>query len=154
MIFLEKGIQAPHFEGIDQNGNQVKLSDFKGKKLILYFYPKDSTPGCTAEACSLRDDYSDLTQLGLAVVGISADSQKSHLNFSNKFQLPFSLIADTEKIILKTYRAWGEKKMYGKTYEGIIRVTYIIDEKGFIEEVVEKVDTKKHAAQIQKLLKK
>ncbi len=145
---LKIGDKAPHFQGIDQSGNQVDLSQFSGKKLILYFYPKDNTPGCTAEACDFRDQYQMLIKSGYAVVGVSADSEKSHQNFSTKFNLPFPLLADTTHEILNAYEAYGEKKMYGKTYMGVIRKTFVIDEKGFIQHIVEKVDTKAPSAQI------
>ncbi len=142
---------APQFEGIDQNGNTVKLSSFTGKKIVLYFYPKDDTPGCTAEACSLRDNYKDLLNKGFIVLGVSPDSEKSHQKFAGKYSLPFPLIADPEKKILTAYGAYGEKVMYGKKVMGVIRTTFIIDEKGMIEKVIKKVDTKEHATQIFRL---
>lgn len=148
MMQLTEGMKAPDFEGIDQNGNTVRLSDFAGKKVILYFYPKDNTPGCTAEACNLRDNYHDLLKKGFAVVGVSPDSEKSHKGFAGKYALPFPLIADTEKIILNNYGVWGEKKMYGKSYLGVIRTTFTIDEKGVIEKIITKVDTAGHSEQI------
>ncbi len=150
---LQKGDKAPVFQATDQNGEEINMDKLKGKKIILYFYPKDNTPGCTAEACSLRDGYDDLLAAGFSVIGISPDSEKSHLNFSKKHNLPFHLIADTEKKILKDYGAWGEKKMYGKTYEGVIRTTFVISEDGNIEHVIPKVDTKNHAEQIISLYK-
>ena len=149
-MILKIGDKAPHFEGIDQNGQSIKLEQFKGKKLVLYFYPKDNTPGCTAEACNLRDNYEAFLAKGYAVLGVSADSVKSHQNFAQKYQLPFPLISDPDKKILTAYQAYGEKKMYGKTVMGILRKTYIIDEKGIIEDIIEKVDTKNHSAQILK----
>jgi len=142
---------APPFEGTDQNGNRMKLSNFLGKKVVLYFYPKDNTPGCTAEACSLRDNYEELLKKGFVVLGISPDSVASHGKFASKYELPFPLIADTEKKILTEYGAYGEKTMYGKKVTGVIRTTFIIDEKGIIEKVIKKVDTKAHALQIFKL---
>ena len=151
MTQLTAGMPAPHFEGTDQNGKTVKISSFLGKKVVLYFYPKDDTPGCTAEACSLRDNYQDLLKKGFIVLGVSPDSEKSHLKFSGKYNLPFPLIADPEKKILTAYGAYGEKLMYGKKVTGVIRTTFIIDEKGIIEKVIKKVDTKEHATQIFKM---
>jgi len=145
------GMPAPQFEGTDQNGNRVKLSSFTGKKIVLYFYPKDDTPGCTAEACSLRDNYDELLKQGFVVLGVSPDSEKSHKGFAEKYDLPFPLIADPDKKILTAYGAYGEKVMYGKKVTGVIRTTFIIDEKGIIEKVIKKVDTKEHAPQIFKL---
>ena len=145
---LKEGTTAPLFEGIDQNGNLIKLGDFSGKKLVLYFYPRDNTPGCTAEACNLRDNYEEFIRKGFAVVGVSMDSEKSHRNFAEKYSLPFPLIADTTGKISKDYRAYGEKKMYGKSYFGIIRTTFIIDEHGVIEKIISKVNTKAHSEQI------
>lgn len=145
---LAKGQKAPYFEGKDENGNIVKLSDFAGKKLVLYFYPKDSTPGCTAEACDLRDNYHRFIALGYNVLGVSRDSAASHQKFIAKYELPFHLIADTDLAILKAYEAWGEKKMYGKVTEGTLRTTYVIDENGIIIDVIGKVDTKNHTTQI------
>lgn len=145
---LQVGQKAPYFEGTDENGNVVKLTDFAGKKLVLYFYPKDSTPGCTVEACDLRDNYHRFIALGYNVLGVSRDSAASHQKFIAKYELPFHLIADTDLTILKAYEAWGEKKMYGKTTEGTLRTTYVIDEKGFIIDAIGKVDTKNHTNQI------
>jgi len=145
---LAKGTKAPYFEGHDEDGNLVKLTDFAGKKLVLYFYPKDSTPGCTAEACDLRDNYERFLALGYNVIGVSRDSAASHKKFIEKYELPFHLIADTDLVILKAYEAWGEKKMYGKVTEGTLRTTYVIDENGVIIDAIGKVDTKNHAAQI------
>jgi thioredoxin-dependent peroxiredoxin len=148
MIQLKEGMRAPGFEGIDQNGKNVKLSDFAGKKVVLYFYPKDNTPGCTAEACNLRDNYDSFLKKGFAVIGVSPDNEKSHKGFASKYSLPFPLIADTSKNILNAYGVWGEKKMYGRTFLGVIRTTFIIDEKGIIEKIVAKVDTGSHTEQI------
>jgi len=148
MIEIKEGQKAPFFAGSDQNGNTVELADFKGKKLVLFFYPKDNTPGCTKEACNLRDNYTDLLAKGFAVVGVSADSVKSHNKFSSKFSLPFPLISDTEKTILNDYGVIGEKKLYGKTFLGINRSTFIIDEEGKIEKIIRKVNTGGHAVQI------
>lgn len=148
MSKLKVGDKAPDFQAIDQDGRSISLTDYKGKKIILYFYPKDNTPGCTDEACSLRDGYDDLTQSGYDVIGVSADSEKSHQGFISKHNLPFRLIADTDKKVIQAYGAWGEKKMYGKSYEGIIRTTFIISEDGTIEEIIDKVKTKNHASQV------
>ncbi|NQU55489.1 MAG: thioredoxin-dependent thiol peroxidase [Bacteroidetes bacterium] len=152
MSNLKKGDNAPLFEGVNQNGEKIGLTDFKGKKLILYFYPKDNTPGCTAESCDLNENYEMWLEKGFEVVGVSPDNEKSHLKFIDKFGLKFNLIADTEKEILQAYGAWGEKSMYGKKYMGVIRTTFIIDENGVIEEVFEKVKTKEHTNQIIKAL--
>ena len=148
MTHLKQGDKAPDFKSLDQDGNTRSLADYKGKKLILFFYPKDGTPGCTAEACSLRDSYSELTAKGFEVLGVSPDSQKKHQNFISKHELPFPLLADTEQEVLKAYGAWGTKQMYGKSYDGVLRTTFIIDEKGKIEKVISKVNTKDHATQI------
>ncbi|GCD78186.1 peroxiredoxin [Thermaurantimonas aggregans] len=152
MTHLKEGDKAPAFEGKDQNGNTVKLSDFAGKKLIVYFYPKDDTPGCTAEACSLRDSYESLTAKGFAVVGVSTDSEKSHQKFIEKYNLPFTLISDPERKVIEAFGVWGKKKFMGKEYEGIHRETFVIDEHGTIIKVITKVDTKNHATQILKEL--
>jgi len=148
MSTLKTGDIAPGFKGLDQNGNEISLDSFKGKKVVLYFYPKDNTPGCTAEACNLRDNYNRFLNSGFEVIGISADDEKSHLKFAGKYSLPFSLIADTGRKIIKDYGAWGEKKMYGKSYEGILRKTFIISEEGKIEKIIEKVKTDDHTRQI------
>jgi peroxiredoxin Q/BCP len=145
------GMPAPQFSGSDQNGNIVSLSSFTGKKIVLYFYPKDNTPGCTAEACSLRDNYEELIKKGFVVLGVSPDSEKSHKGFAEKHNLPFPLIADPDRKIMTAYGAYGEKVMYGKKVTGVIRTTFIINEKGIIEKVIKKVDTKEHAGQIFKL---
>lgn len=146
---LKKGDNAPDFTGIDQNGEQISLSDFKGKKLVLFFYPKDNTPGCTAEACNLRDNYDELKAAGFELLGVSPDSPKKHQNFIKKFGLPFPLLADTEQEVLKAYGVWGPKKFMGRSFIGVHRTTFIIDENGMIEEVIEKVKTKDHTKQIQ-----
>ncbi|MDF1571055.1 MAG: thioredoxin-dependent thiol peroxidase [Bacteroidales bacterium] len=148
MIELTIGDPAPKFAAPDQEGNMVSLDQFKGKKLVLYFYPKDNTPGCTAEACDLRDNYERFQSEGYEILGVSADSQKSHQNFINKYDLPFRLLSDVDKKILESYNAWGEKKMYGKSYMGILRKTYIISEDGTIENIFDNVKTKEHAQQI------
>lgn len=148
MAKLTAGEKAPGFAGVDQNGQQIKLEDFSGRKLILYFYPKDNTPGCTAEACSLRDGRDALRKMGFEVVGVSPDSEKSHRGFIEKQGLNFPLIADTDKTIAQAYGVWGEKKFMGRTYMGILRTTFVIDESGVIEKVFDKVRTKDHFDQI------
>lgn len=153
MTSLKVGDKAPDFEGVNQNGEKMGLKDFAGKKLILYFYPKDNTPGCTAESCNLSDNYDAWLSKGFEVVGVSPDSQQSHLKFADKFGFRFNLIADTEKEILEAYGAWGLKKMYGKEYMGVLRKTFVIDEKGVIVEIFEKVKTKDHTNQIVEALK-
>ncbi len=150
MALLNEGDKAPAFSGVNQNEETITLAQFTGKKLILYFYPKDNTPGCTAESCNLRDNYKDLLGKGYEVVGVSPDSISSHQKFIAKQNLQFNLIADTDKEILKAYGAWGLKKMYGKEYEGVIRTTYIIDESGIILKIFKKVNTKEHTEQILK----
>ncbi|MCB8963449.1 MAG: thioredoxin-dependent thiol peroxidase [Bacteroidales bacterium] len=145
---LNIGDKAPDFKGIDQDGKSITLSDYKGKNLVLYFYPKDNTSGCTAEACSLRDGYEDLQKLGMEIIGVSPDSAKSHQSFIQKHALPFRLIADTEKEVANTFGVWAEKKMYGKAYMGILRTTFIIDRNGIITHIFDKVNTKEHVSQI------
>jgi peroxiredoxin Q/BCP len=147
---LKVGDAAPDFAVNDEKGNIVKLSDFKGKKVVLYFYPKDNTPGCTAEACNLRDNYQALQKAGYVVLGVSTDDEKSHQKFIDKFELPFPLLADTNKDLHEKYGTWVEKSMYGKKYMGTARVTFVIDEHGKIEEIIEKVKTADHTAQILK----
>ena len=148
MSELKVGDAAPFFKGRDQSGREVSLTDYRGKKLVLYFYPKDNTSGCTAEACSLRDSYDDIRISGCEVVGISPDSEKSHTGFIAKHALPFTLIADTDHVIAEAYGVWAEKKMYGRSYMGILRTTFVIDENGLVERTIEKVDTKNHAGQL------
>ena len=147
---LNIGDRMPAFEVVDQDGKMVKSEDLVGKKTIIYFYPKDNTSGCTAEACSLRDNYQALQAKGYNVVGVSKDSVASHKKFAEKYELPFTLLADTSTQLLQTFGAWGEKKMYGKTVMGTIRKTFIFDENGILTEIIEKVDTKNHADQILK----
>ncbi len=150
---LSEGSAAPQFEGVTQDGRILSLNDFKGKKLILYFYPKDNTPGCTTEACDLSENYDFWLSKGVDVVGVSPDSTVSHQKFIEKYGLKFSLIADPEKKILQSYGVWGEKFNYGKSYMGVIRTTFVISEEGIIEKIFKKVDTKDHTNQIVKELK-
>ncbi len=154
MANIKVGDNAPSINSPDQDGKIISLADFKGKKVILYFYPKDDTPGCTAEACNLRDNYSELLKKGFTIIGVSADSGQSHQKFRSKFELPFPLISDVDKNVIKAYDVWGEKKMYGKSYEGILRKTFVISENGKIEHIFEKVDTKNHTQQILETLVK
>ena len=149
-MMLDVGIKAPPFTLKDKDGKDVSLSDFLGKKVILYFYPRDNTPGCTAEACNLRDHYAELQASGYAVIGVSKDGEASHRKFIEKQSLPFSLIADTECKLNEAFGVWREKKMAGRTYMGTVRTTFIIDENGVITDIIEKVDTKNHASQILK----
>jgi peroxiredoxin Q/BCP len=148
MTTLKVGDIAPGFSAKDQYGKTVQLDNFKGKKVVLFFYPKASTPGCTAEACNLRDNYQTFVSKGYEVIGVSADSEKRQLNFSNKQNLPYSLLADEDKEVIMAYGVWGPKKFMGKEYDGIHRTTFVIDEEGKIEDVISKVKTKEHAAQI------
>lgn len=148
MNTLKKGDKVPNFEVNDQDGNPISLSDYKGKRLIVFFYPKASTPGCTAEACNLRDNYKELQSQGYEILGVSADSEKRQTNFKNKYEFPFPLLADEDKQVINAFGVWGEKKFMGKTYDGIHRKTFIIDQKGVVERVIDKVKTKDHAAQI------
>jgi thioredoxin-dependent peroxiredoxin len=148
MAMLKEGDKSPLFKAKDQNDKDINLEDYKGKKLIIYFYPKDNTPGCTAESCNLRDNYKALQDKGFEIIGISADSQKSHIKFTEKFELPFPLIPDVEKEIIHAFGVWGPKKFMGKSYEGINRATFIIDENGLVEKVFTKVKTKDHTQQI------
>jgi peroxiredoxin Q/BCP len=142
------GDKAPSIEAADQFGNKISLNDFSGSKVIIYFYPKDDTPGCTAEACSLRDNYNILLEKGFKIIGVSADNAKSHVKFTEKYNLPFPLIPDTDKKILNDYGVWGRKKFMGREYDGVIRTTFVVDEAGSILKIFEKVDTKDHANQI------
>ncbi len=148
MITLKIGDKAPEFEVNNQKGELIKLSDFIGKKVVLFFYPKASTPGCTVESCNLRDNYSEFIEKGYEVIGVSADSEKRQLNFSVKNELPYSLLADEEKEVINAYGVWGPKKFMGREYDGIHRTTFIIDKKGFIENIIIKVKTKVHTNQI------
>jgi thioredoxin-dependent peroxiredoxin len=147
---LQVGDKAPDFKVNDQDGNSVRLSDLKGKKVVLYFYPKDMTPGCTAEACNLRDNYRTMQKQGYEVLGVSTDNEKLHQKFIQKEKLPFRLLSDTDKQLHHSYGTWVEKNMYGRKYMGTARVTFVIDENGMIDEIISKVDTKNHAAQILK----
>lgn len=149
---LKAGDKAPVFTANDQSGNPVKLTDFKGKKVVLYFYPKDDTPGCTKEACNFRDNFNLLKKKGIEVIGISTDSVKSHGKFADKYELPFTLIADEDKAIVTAYGVWGEKKFMGKTYMGTSRTTFIIDEKGIIQHIITKVDTANSTEQVLELI--
>ena len=152
MIKLKQGDDAPSFIAVDENGKELKLEDYQGKKLILFFYPRDNTPGCTLEACNLRDNYELLKKRGYEVVGVSADSQKKHQNFINKYTLPFRLIADIDRDVIEKFGVWGPKKFMGREFDGIRRTTFIIDENGKIEGVLEKVKTKAHTEQILELM--
>lgn len=147
---LQIGDVAPDFTTNDQHGNTIHLSDYRGKKVVLYFYPKDDTSGCTAQACSLRDNYTALRRAGYEVLGVSIDGEKSHQKFISKYDLPFSLVADTDKQVVEAYDVWKEKSMYGRKYMGTVRTTFLIDENGVITNIIEKVDTKNHAEQILK----
>lgn len=148
MTNLKPGDKAPDFKAKDENGNEIMLSDYKGKKLILYFYPKDLTPGCTMESCNLRDNYESLLEKGFEILGVSADDEKKHRRFIEKHDLPFHLLADTDKKVINDYGVWGPKKFMGRVYDGIHRTTFVINEEGLIEAVIEKVKTKNHTQQI------
>ena len=152
MATLKEGDKAPDFTAKDQNGKTISLADFKGKTVILYFYPKDDTPGCTAEACDFRVNYQSLLSKGFEVIGVSTDGEKSHKKFETKYNLPFPLIADEEKNIVEAYGVWGEKSMYGKTYMGTTRKTFIIDGDGNLKKIIDKVDTKAASQQVTDLL--
>tara|TARA_R110000868_G_scaffold200677_3_gene448228 strand:- start:156 stop:608 length:453 start_codon:yes stop_codon:yes gene_type:complete len=150
MTTLKAGDQAPHFSGIDEAGKTHTLADYKGQKLVVFFYPKASTPGCTAEACDLRDNFNRFQANNYALIGVSADSAKAQLKFKEKYELPFPLLADEDRSVIEAFGVWGPKKFMGKEYDGIHRTTFVIDEKGIITEVIEKVKTKEHADQILK----
>ncbi len=148
MTTLKVGDTAPNFEALDNQGKTIKLNDYKGKKLVLFFYPKASTPGCTVEACNLRDNYKRFLSLGYEILGVSADTARRQQNFITKNNLPFPLLADVDKEVINAYKVWGLKKFMGREYDGIYRTTFVIDEKGIIEEVITKVKTKEHTAQL------
>ena len=148
MTHLKPGDKAPDFKGLNEKEETIQLSDFAGKKLILFFYPKDNTPTCTVEACNLRDNYKELKEQGFELLGVSPDSSKKHTNFINKFELPFNLLADSNLEVIKAYGVWGPKKFMGREFDGLHRTTFVIDEKGRIEKVIEKVVSKNHAGQI------
>ena len=148
MTTLQKGDKAPNFKGIDQDGKTHTLTDYEGKKLVVFFYPKADTPGCTTEACDLRDNFERFKANNYELLGVSADSAKKQAKFKEKFQLPFPLLADEDKSVIEAFGVWGPKKFMGREFDGIHRTTFVIDEKGIIEEVIEKVKTKEHAAQI------
>ena len=150
MTTLQIGDQAPEFQSINQDGNAVSLSDFSGKKLVLFFYPKANTPGCTLEACNLSDNYSRFVAQGYDVLGVSADNTQRQSSFKNKFKFPYDLLADEDKTVINAYGVWGPKKFMGREYDGIHRITFVIDENGIIEDVITKVKTKEHTDQILK----
>ncbi|MCO4294009.1 thioredoxin-dependent thiol peroxidase [Solitalea sp. MAHUQ-68] len=152
MTKLKIGDKAPEFSGVDQHGNKISISDFAGKTIILFFYPKDNTPTCTTEACDFRDNYAALSAKGFAVIGVSIDNEKSHTKFINKYSLPYTLIADSDKKMVEDYGVWGEKSMYGRTYMGTFRTTFIIDGKGVITHIIEKVISKNAAQQVLDLI--
>ncbi|MEO7265428.1 MAG: thioredoxin-dependent thiol peroxidase [Ferruginibacter sp.] len=147
-MMLTEGQKAPAFKGKDQEGNNISLSEFKGKKLAVYFYPQDLTPTCTEQACNLRDNFSKLKKHGIHIIGISPDDEKSHKKFETKYQLPFPLIADTTHTIIKKYGVWGPKQLFGRKYEGLLRTTFLIDEKGLIKKIIARPKSKKHAEEI------
>jgi len=148
MAELKEGAKAPAFKGVDQNGQPISLADFKGKKVILYFYPKDDTPGCTAQACNLRDNYKALIKKGFQVIGVSVDDVKSHKKFETKHALPFPLVSDADKTIVTKYNLWGEKMFMGRTYMGTTRTTFLIDEAGKIVKIINKPDTANHTEEV------
>ncbi len=148
MNMIEEGNSAPDFSGIDQDGKSISLADFKGQKVVLYFYPKDDTPGCTAQACNLRDNYSELLNKGINIIGVSPDTSAKHQKFITKYNLPFPLIADIDKSLIQAFGVWGEKKFMGKVYDGIHRTTFVINEEGIVVKRIDKVKTKDHTNQI------
>ncbi|WP_370476235.1 thioredoxin-dependent thiol peroxidase [Tamlana flava] len=148
MNTLKQGDKAPNFEAFDEQGNTVKLSDFIGQKLVVFFYPKANTPTCTVEACNLSDNYKSLTDAGYAILGVSADNQKKQSNFKKKFNFPYPLLADVDREVIEAFGVWGEKKFMGRTYDGIHRITFVIDENGIISKVIDNVKAKEHADQI------
>jgi peroxiredoxin Q/BCP len=148
MNTLKVGDTVPNFSSVNEHGEPVSLSDYKGKKLVVFFYPKASTPGCTVEACNLRDNYKVLQEKGYELLGVSADSAKRQLNFKTKYEFPFPLLADEDKTVINAFGVWGQKKFMGKTYDGIHRMTFLVNEQGLVEHVISKVKTKEHAAQI------
>lgn len=148
MTHLKVGDKAPNFEALDQDGNSIKLSDYNGKKLVVFFYPKASTPGCTAEACNLSDNYERFQSQGYEILGVSADSQKRQSNFKNKYDFPYPLLADEDKSVIEAFGVWGPKKFMGKEYDGIHRTTFVIDENGVLQDIITKVKTKAHTDQI------
>lgn len=151
MTMIQPGDKAPSFKGKDQNGDTRSLQDFLGKKLVIYFYPKDDTPGCTKQACNLRDHYSILQEKGIQILGVSADDQESHKKFEQKYQLPFPLIADTDKKIIEKYGVWGERNLYGKKFMGIKRTSFLINENGKVDHIIRGVRSGEHAEQILKV---
>ena len=148
MAVLKEGSKAPVFKAVDQNGKPISLADYKGKKVILYFYPKDDTPTCTAQACNLKDNYSTLLKKGYQVIGVSTDDVKSHKKFEQKYDLPFPLVSDEDKKIVDKYNLWGEKKFMGRTYMGTTRTTFLIDEEGKIVKIIDKPDSKNHTEEV------
>lgn len=148
MNMLKVGDKVPEFSSKDQDGNTINLSDYKGKKLVVFFYPKANTPGCTLEACNLRDNYKDLTDEGYELLGVSADTERKQANFRNKYKFPFPLLADVDHTVINTFGVWGPKKFMGRSFDGIHRTTFVIDEESVVEKVIEKVKTKNHAAQL------
>ncbi|MFD2725948.1 thioredoxin-dependent thiol peroxidase [Hyunsoonleella rubra] len=148
MNTLKVGDKAPNFEAFDEQGNTIKLTDYAGKKLVVFFYPKANTPTCTVEACNLRDDYAELKEKGYEILGVSADSQRKQSNFKKKFNFPYPLLADVDKEVIKAFGVWGEKKFMGRVFDGIHRITFVIDENGVISKVIDKVKAKEHASQI------